>query len=143
MNWEANGESYSLLTSKTRLYPTCQAPTNEFNLSFATTTSLSTNHTLDSYTLVKASHTTNIHSVPIMAQQEPPVPNPANVLAAVNGMTAEGNTITQSAQAYNAYQQALNPELSLCAGYDFARIHQQLAAIQASIVDSMALNTAQ
>jgi hypothetical protein len=139
-------------------------PQTNFNISFATPTSLSTNHTLDNRTLVKASHTTKHLSRPIMPQQEPPVPTPANLLAAVKGMTAEGNTIaqsgtaiaqstdtiaqsistiTQSAQAYNAHQHALNTELSLYAGYNFAGIHQQLAAIQASIVDSIALNAAQ
>ena len=67
-----------------------------------------------------------------MAAQRP-VPNAANLQAAVNGMTTEGNIIVQKVQAYNAHQQALNTELSLCANYDVAQIHQQLAAIQASV----------
>ena len=62
-----------------------------------------------------------------------PVPNAANLQAAVNGMTTEGNTIAQSVQAYNAHQQALNTELSLCANYNVAQIHQQLAAMQANV----------
>jgi hypothetical protein len=53
--------------------------------------------------------------------------------AAVNGMTAEGNIIAQSVQTYNAHQQALNTELSLCANYNVVQIHQQLAAMQANI----------
>ena len=67
-----------------------------------------------------------------MAAQRP-VPNAANLQAAVNGMTTEGNSIAQSVQAYNAHQQALNTELSRCANYDVAQINQQLAAIQASV----------
>ena len=62
-----------------------------------------------------------------------PVPNAANLQAAVNGMTTEGNNIAQNVQAYNAHQQALNTEVSLCANYNVAQIHQQLAAIQASV----------
>jgi hypothetical protein len=62
-----------------------------------------------------------------------PVPNAANLQAAVNGMTTEGNNIAQNVQAYNAHQQALNTELSLCANYSVGQIHQQLAAIQASV----------
>jgi len=50
------------------------------------------NHTLVSHTLA------NKHPFcPIMAQQQPPVPNIATLQAAVNIMTAEGNTV----QAYN------------------------------------------
>jgi hypothetical protein len=64
---------------------------------------------------------------------QPPVPNAANLQAAVNGMTAEGNTIAQSVRAYNVHQQALNTELSLCANYDVAQINQQLAAMQANV----------
>lgn len=66
-----------------------------------------------------------------MAAPPPPVPNAANLQAAVNGMTAEGNTIAQSVQRYNTHQQALNTELSLSANYNVAQIHQQLAAIPA------------
>jgi hypothetical protein len=68
-----------------------------------------------------------------MAAQQPPVPNAANFLAAVNGMTAEGNIIAQSVQTYNAHQQALNTDLPLRANYNVAQIHQQLAAMQANI----------
>ena len=64
---------------------------------------------------------------------QPRVPNAANLQAAVNGMTTEGNIIAQSVQTYNAHQQTLNTELSLCANYNVAQIHQQLAAIQASV----------
>lgn len=67
-----------------------------------------------------------------MAAQQP-VPNAANLQAAVNGMTTEGNTIAQSVQAYNIHQQALNTELSLSANYDVAQINQQLAAMQANV----------
>ena len=112
-----------------------QAPTNLFNLSYATPTSISTNHTLDTipltYTLGKAGHKTKHPFCPVMAAQ-PPLPNAANLQAAVNGMTTEGNIIAQGVQAYNAHQQALNTELSLCANYNVAQIHQQLTAIQAN-----------
>jgi hypothetical protein len=102
-----------------------------FNLSIATPTSLSTNHTLD-----KASHTTNIrHNYQCQ--------NIANLQAAVNGMTAEGNNIAQSAQAYHGHQQALNTELSRSANYIAAQITQQLTAIQASIVQSRDISSAQ
>ena len=67
-----------------------------------------------------------------MAAQRP-VPNAANLQAAVNGMTTEGNIIAQGVTAYNAHQQALNTELSLCTNYNVAQIHQQLAAIQANV----------
>lgn len=78
-----------------------------------------------------------------MAQQPLPVPNIPNLQAAVNGMTIEGNRMAQSAQAYNAHQQALTTELSLCANYNVAQIQQQLTAIQASIAESRALNSAE
>jgi hypothetical protein len=77
-----------------------------------------------------------------MAAQQPPVPNAANLQAAVNGMTAEGNTIAQSVQAYNTHQQALNTELSLCANYNVAQIHQQLTAMQANVAAIQASTTA-
>jgi chromosome segregation ATPase len=76
-----------------------------------------------------------------MAAPQPPVPNAANLQAAVNGMTAEGNTIAQSVQAYNTHQQALNTELSLCANYNVAQIQQQLTAMEANI-DAIQTNTA-
>src|SRR5271163_1989973 len=63
----------------------------------------------------------------------PPVPNVANLHAAVNGMTTEGNIIAQGVQAYNAHQQALNTELSLCANYNVAQIHQQLTTMQTNV----------
>jgi hypothetical protein len=79
-----------------------------------------------------------------MAQQQPlAVPNITNLRAAANGMTAEGNNIAQSLQAYNAHQQALTTELSLCAHYNVAQIQQQLAAIQASINRASDLTSAQ
>ena len=68
-----------------------------------------------------------------MAAQQPPVPNIANLNAAVNGMTAEGDNIAQNVRAYNAHQRALN----------VAQIHQQLAAIQANIQANTALISAQ
>jgi hypothetical protein len=68
-----------------------------------------------------------------MAAQQLPVPNAANLQAAVDGMIAEGNAIAQSVQAYNAHQQALNTELSLCANYDVAQIYQELTAMQANV----------
>ena len=48
--------------------------------------------------------------------------NSVNLQAAVSGMTAEGNTIVRSVQAYNTHQQQLNAELSRCANYDVAQI---------------------
>ena len=77
-----------------------------------------------------------------MAAQQLPVPNAANLQAAVNGMTAEGNIIAQSVQTYNAHQQALNTELSLCTNYNVAQIPQQLAAMQANIAALQASTTA-
>ena len=68
-----------------------------------------------------------------MAAPQLPVPSIVNLNAAVNGMAAEGNNIAQNVQAFNAHQRALNAELSLCANYNVAQIHQQFAAIQASM----------
>jgi hypothetical protein len=67
----------------------------------------------------------------------------ANLTAAVNGMTTEGNAIAHSVQAFNAHQQALTTELSLCGNYNVGQIQQQLAAIQASITQLSNLNSAQ
>jgi hypothetical protein len=68
-----------------------------------------------------------------LSRQQLPIPNAANLQAAVNGMTAEGNNIVQSVQTYNAYQQALNTDLSLCANYNVAQMQQQLAVMQANV----------
>jgi hypothetical protein len=78
-----------------------------------------------------------------MAQQPPQLPNIPNLRAAVNGMAIEGNRTAQSTQAYNAHQQALTTELSLFGNYNVAQIQQQLTAIQASIAESRALNSAE
>jgi hypothetical protein len=78
-----------------------------------------------------------------MAAQQPPVPNIANLQAAVNGMTAAGNAIAQNVQTYNGHQQTLNTELSRCANYNVAQAQQQLATIQASIADLTALTRAE
>jgi hypothetical protein len=129
--------------SLSRLHPTWQDPqTTGYLISPSRPPLLSQptiplTHTLVNHTLVKTSSTTNIHSVPIMAapQPPPPLPNVANLRAAVNGMTAEGDSIAQSFQRYNAHQQALNTELSLCGNYDVARIQQQLTTIEGRIVD--------
>jgi hypothetical protein len=72
-----------------------------------------------------------------------PVPNVANIQAAVNGMTAQGNNIAQDVQAYIGHQQALNTELSRCGNYNVAGINPQLAAIRNSITDLTALISAQ
>jgi len=77
-----------------------------------------------------------------MAAQPPPLPNIANLQAAANGMTAEGNNIAQNVQTYNAHQQALTTELSLVGNYNVAQVHQQLAGIQASITTMQASITA-
>jgi hypothetical protein len=82
--------------------------------------------------LAKRATTENIPFCPVMAAQAP-VPNAANLQAAVNGMTTEGNIIAQSVQAHNAHQQALNTEVSLCANYNVAQIHQQLTAMQTNV----------
>lgn len=58
-----------------------------------------------------------------------PLPNAANIQAAVNGITTEGNNIIQNIQTYNAHQQQLATEMSLCANYNVAQIQQQLATI--------------
>jgi hypothetical protein len=74
---------------------------------------------------------------------QPPVPNVANIQAAVNGMTADGNNIAQSFQTYIAHQQALNTELSLCGNYNVAQIHQTLLGLRQDIADLRALNSAE
>lgn len=56
-----------------------------------------------------------------MAAQQPqlPVPNAANMQAAINGMAAQTtNNIAQNVQAYNAHQQALSAEVTLCGNYN-------------------------
>ena len=58
-----------------------------------------------------------------------PLPNAANIQAAVNGITAQGNNIAQNIQTYNAHQQQLATEMSLCANYNVAQIQQQLATV--------------
>ena len=71
-----------------------------------------------------------------MAAQQPqqlPVPNIVNLQAAINGMTAEGNAMAQSVQAYNAHQRQFTTELSCCANYPVAQMMQQLNAINQSI----------
>ena len=80
-----------------------------------------------------------------MAAQPPqlPVPNAANMQAAINAMAAHTNTIAQEVQGYHAQQQALNAEVTLCGNYNVAQITQQLNAIQASINRSQDLNEAQ
>jgi hypothetical protein len=80
-----------------------------------------------------------------MATQQPPVPvpNAANMQAAINGMAAQTNNITQNVQANNVHQQALNTEVTLCGNYNAAQVTQQLNAIQASINNLTALNSAQ
>ena len=72
-----------------------------------------------------------------------PVPNVANIQAAVNGMTAQGNSIAQGVQAYIGHQQALNTGLSRCGNYNVVQIQQQLTAILRSIAESSALNSAE
>jgi hypothetical protein len=74
---------------------------------------------------------------------QPPVPNISNIQVAVNGMTAQGNFIAQDVQAHIAHQQALNTEPSRCGNYNVAQIQQQLTAIQRSIAESRALNSAE
>ncbi|KIX08821.1 uncharacterized protein Z518_03478 [Rhinocladiella mackenziei CBS 650.93] len=63
---------------------------------------------------------------------QPQVPDPAIIAAAINGMTAEGNTIAQSAQAYNAHNRHLANQLTLCANYPVGQMQQQLAGLQRS-----------
>ena len=60
---------------------------------------------------------------------QPPLPNVANIQAAVNGIAAEGNNITQNIQAYNNHQQQLAAEMSLCANHDVAQLQLQLATM--------------
>ena len=96
----------------------------------------STNHTLDNHT-----HTTNIRSVHHAQQQ--PLPNIVNLQNDINGMTAEGNAIAQSVQAYNGHQQAVTTELSLCTNCPVAQMQLQLAGIQTTLADLMVLSNAQ
>lgn len=63
----------------------------------------------------------------------PPQPNIANMNAAINGMAADGNDIAQGLQSFINHQQTLGTELSLFGNIPLGQIHQQLAAMQASI----------
>lgn len=71
------------------------------------------------------------------------MPNIVNLQAAVNGMTAEANTIAQSAQAYNAHQQQFTTELSLCANFPVVQIQQQLTTLNQSMTNMQAMMNAQ
>jgi len=74
-----------------------------------------------------------------MAQPAPPalpVPNIANLQAAVNGMAADRNAIAQRMQTYSAHEQQLTAELSLCANYPVGQMQQQLAQIQQQLVQT-------
>jgi hypothetical protein len=75
-----------------------------------------------------------------MAAPPPPLPVPN---AAINGMAAQTNNIAQDVQAYNVHQQALNAEVRLCSNYNVAQVTQQYNALQASINNLTALNSAQ
>jgi outer membrane usher protein FimD/PapC len=66
-------------------------------------------------------------------QPQPPLPNAANINAAINGMAAEGNNLIMTVREHNAHQQALATELSLCTNYNIAQVHLQLGTVQASI----------
>ncbi|KIX08819.1 uncharacterized protein Z518_03476 [Rhinocladiella mackenziei CBS 650.93] len=68
-----------------------------------------------------------------MAQPQLPVPNPANIQAALNGMTAEENTIAQSTQAYNAHRRHLADELTLCANYPIGQVQQAVGQVQQAV----------
>jgi hypothetical protein len=74
------------------------------------------------------------------APQPRPVPNPANIHAAVNRMTALGGNIAQDVQAYTAEQTTFANEMSLCANYDAAQVLQQMAAMQAAIQANITLS---
>jgi len=73
----------------------------------------------------------------------PPVPNIANINAAVAGMNAKANNIAQHIQAFNTHQQQFTAEMSLCANYDTTQIRNQLATINRSIADMTAMTSAQ
>ena len=72
---------------------------------------------------------------PTMAAQ---LPNVANIQATVNGIAVQGNNIIRDIQAYNAHQQQLATEMSLCANYNVAQVQQQLATItqQGAIINA-------
>jgi hypothetical protein len=55
-----------------------------------------------------------------------PLPNIANITAAINGIVASGNNMAQDLQAYNAHQQQLSTELSRCVNYPAAQMQLQL-----------------
>jgi hypothetical protein len=78
-----------------------------------------------------------------MTQQQPLVPNIANLQAAISGMTIQGKITAQGHQAYDAHQLALNTDLSRCGNYNVAGIQQQLTAIRAGIADLSALLSAE
>jgi hypothetical protein len=71
-----------------------------------------------------------------------PQPNLANMDAAIQGMSAQGTTITQGMLAYNGHQQALNTELSLFRNITIIQVHQQLAAIQVTLNEILDLSAA-
>ena len=68
-----------------------------------------------------------------------PVPNIANIQAAVNGMTAERNIMAQSSQAYDTHQQQFTTELSRVANYPAAQVQQQYNALTQSIHNMQAM----
>ncbi|KAF8526510.1 hypothetical protein BU17DRAFT_82598 [Hysterangium stoloniferum] len=70
---------------------------------------------------------------------QPPLPNIANMNAAVNGMTVESNTIAQDLQTFTGHQQSLVIELAQFPNYNMGQIQQQLAGIQASIAAIQAM----
>ena len=84
-----------------------------------------------------------IFQVGLAEAQQQPLPNIVNLQNDINGMTAEGNAIAQSVQAYNGHQQAVTTELSLCTNCPVAQMQLQLAGIQTTLADLMVLSNAQ
>lgn len=70
-----------------------------------------------------------------MADEHNQPPNIANLNAAVAGMAAEGNTITQAARAYSEHQQQLNIEVSRSVNTPTVQLQQQMADCRAEIAD--------
>jgi hypothetical protein len=58
--------------------------------------------------------------------QNPPIPNAANMNAAIAGMAQEGNAMVQSAQQYNTHQQALVAELALVGNFQTVQLQNQI-----------------
>jgi len=72
-------------------------------------------------------------AVPSLRSNGSPPAKYPNINAAVAGMTAQGNAISQGVQVYNGHVQQLTTELARCGNFPVAQMQQQLAAIDQSL----------